>query len=70
MTTVINSDVIHGLMAALVAKMPSTTKTDLDLLLTEVNVMSRDAAEETREAMNNFAHVIERSPNRKRLHGG
>lgn len=67
MTTVINSEMIHGLMA-LVAKMPSTTKADLDSLLVEVDVMSRGAAEETREAMNNFAHVIERSSNRKKIH--
>lgn len=67
MTTVINPEMVHGLMA-LVAKMPSTTKADLDSLLVEVDVISRGAAEETREAMNSFAHVIERSSNRKKIH--
>ena len=68
MTKAINSEMIYGLMSLLVARMPSTTKADLDSLLTEVDVMSRNAAEDTRETMNSFTHVIERSPNRKRLH--
>lgn len=67
MTTVINSEMIDGLRA-LVAEMPSTTEADLDSLLAEVDVMTRNAAEETREAMNNFAHVIERSSNRKKIY--
>jgi hypothetical protein len=67
MTTVVNPDMIHGLMA-LVAKMPSTTKADLDSLQVEVDGITRGAAEETREAMNTFTLVIERSSNRKKIH--
>lgn len=68
MTT--ENKVIIDELIALVADIPSTTSADLEDLILEVETITRNAAEETREAMDNFSQEIERSVSRRKIHFG